>query len=368
MAATIALVLNGYKDNSGAAPGTDTSGEFACKLIYDEMVKRFNLNRVGYSEVINIALPWQGFNGRYSCDKDGYYLPFTPEAELIAMKHYSGWNYANSPVRSLMVRNCNQVLGMDLKHKAKFVFCLTEDGCNDGDKTTGKTGGTGQAIRVAKAYGVPVFNMNNDLDFNRFNSWLENEKKRIIQEYGIDIDLLVEGATARYTPFENTVKGDIFEFMESGGADVLIHGANCFKKMGSGIANIIRLNYFDAYEADLKTIAGDRKKLGTFTSASFIRNNHSFDIVNAYTQFNYGRDNKLYTDYEAIRKVMGKINTHYSGKRIAFSKIGANLSNGCWVTVADIIKNELKNVNPIFVDNGQAPEPRREYNQITFDM
>jgi hypothetical protein len=42
------------------------------------------------------------------------------------------------------------VLGHDLRSPSRFVVCWTADGR--------ATGGTGQAIRIAEAYAVPVFN------------------------------------------------------------------------------------------------------------------------------------------------------------------------------------------------------------------
>lgn len=66
----------------------------------------------------------------------------------------------------LMGRNVHQVLGDDLDNRdaySRFVLCFTADGA-DGValKTSGLTGGTGQAIRIAADFGVPVFNLQRD--------------------------------------------------------------------------------------------------------------------------------------------------------------------------------------------------------------
>lgn len=62
-------------------------------------------------------------------------------------------------------RNVLQILGQRTPFtlKSKCVVCWTPDGA-DGSSTETSilTGGTGQAIRIAKAYGVPVFNLYNE--------------------------------------------------------------------------------------------------------------------------------------------------------------------------------------------------------------
>ena len=51
---------------------------------------------------------------------------------------------------SFMNRNYRQVRGLD-EPDSEFVICWTHDGTD--------VGGTGQAIRIANHYGIPVFNM-----------------------------------------------------------------------------------------------------------------------------------------------------------------------------------------------------------------
>lgn len=132
------LARNGLTLRSGGADGADQAFERGAVL--------------GPSE---IYLPWKGFNGNRSLLFD---IP--AEAFTIAGKFHPGWNHLTEPVRRLMARNAQQVLGMDLNSPSAFVLCWTPDGA-DGllKKTTSKTGGTGQAIRIAAHYGVPVINL-----------------------------------------------------------------------------------------------------------------------------------------------------------------------------------------------------------------
>jgi hypothetical protein len=69
-----------------------------------------------------------------------------------------------SSARRLMGRNTFQILGTAAEQRARvpvssFVICWTQDGAELPRETGASTGGTGQAIRIAGDYGVPVFNL-----------------------------------------------------------------------------------------------------------------------------------------------------------------------------------------------------------------
>ena len=97
----------------------------------------------------------------------------------------------------------------------------------------------------------------------------------------------------------NKVKGNLIKLALKGDFDVIVHGCNCFCTMGAGIAVAVKSTFPEAYKADLGTIKGDRKKLGSYSSATVEKNGHQITVVNAYTQYHYGgRGNKA--DYDAI--------------------------------------------------------------------
>jgi hypothetical protein len=100
-----------------------------------------------------IYLPWQGFNGRQGivANKNQF-----EKAEELAKKYHPAWEKLTQGARKLMARNGFQVLGLDLDKPANYVICWTIDGK--------ATGGTGQAIRIAEAYNIPVYNLFNTLD------------------------------------------------------------------------------------------------------------------------------------------------------------------------------------------------------------
>src|SRR4051812_24203036 len=86
-------------------------------------------------------------------------------------------------------------------------------------------------------------------------------------------------------------------------ADIIVHQANCFHTMGSGIARHIRENFPEAYEADCNTTKkGDPKKLGKYSTAKIVTPNANPRlkyIVNLYSQFEFGRAAK-HTSYDAM--------------------------------------------------------------------
>ncbi len=63
--------------------------------------------------------------------------------------------------RKLIARNTFQIFGIgEVNVNSEFVICFTDDGAET-NKTTAETGGTGQAIRIAYDYGIPVYNLKN---------------------------------------------------------------------------------------------------------------------------------------------------------------------------------------------------------------
>lgn len=99
------------------------------------------------------------------------------QATVIARRHHAVFDKLPVYAQALMVRNIFQVLGEDLNTHSLWVLCWTPDGAET--KTSSATGGTGQAIRVANEYGVPVFNIYHRdaverlADFCRLNNYLK---------------------------------------------------------------------------------------------------------------------------------------------------------------------------------------------------
>lgn len=136
------------------------------------------------------------------------------------------------------------------------------------------------------------------------------------------------------------IEGDLLKLASAGEFDVIIHGCNCFCTMGRGIALSIKQQFPAAYQADCATEKGSKEKLGSYSHAEVSVDEHTFTIVNAYTQFNW-RGRGVKADYDAIRSVFSCIKQDFSDKRIGYPLIGAGLAGGDWNVIAEIIDSEL---------------------------
>lgn len=103
----------------------------------------------GAGEDAEIFLPWPGFEGQQS-----RFCPPTTAAYELAGQHHPAWAQLSDGARRLQARNSHQVLGWGLDDPVEFVVCWTPDGKG--------AGGTGQAIRIAAATGIPVFDLGGD--------------------------------------------------------------------------------------------------------------------------------------------------------------------------------------------------------------
>lgn len=138
----------------------------------------------------------------------------------------------------------------------------------------------------------------------------------------------------------DVISGNLIKLALRGEFDVIVHGCNCFCTMGAGIAKDIKRVFPEAYEADLATAKGDKRKLGTYSSATVVRQGHTITVVNAYSQFHYkGREGKA--DYAAIARVFEKIKADFSGKSIGYPLLGAGLAKGNWSTISKHIDAAL---------------------------
>lgn len=128
------LAKAGHTLRSGCAPGADQAFE------------RGALAVGGRTE---LYLPWSWFEGR-SPDLVHLSRP-TPRAYEIAAQHHPNWRKLRQHARALHARNVHQILGVDCTTPARFVVCWTPGAA--------EVGGTGQALRIAAACGVPVWNL-----------------------------------------------------------------------------------------------------------------------------------------------------------------------------------------------------------------
>lgn len=101
---------------------------------------------------VELYLPWPGFNG-HSGHSKGIVCGNDLTLRVIAKSHHPRWGALSDGAKKLMTRNVAQVLGLHplISEMSEFVICWTPEGKGGG--------GTGQAIRIARAYDVPVYDL-----------------------------------------------------------------------------------------------------------------------------------------------------------------------------------------------------------------
>lgn len=153
------LALRGLVLRSGGAEGADVAFEKGC-------------NRVQGAKQIFYTDHW--FNSvaeGYSYVGDSCYLKYLwAEAESVAARYHPYWSFLKPYSRKLMTRNSFQIAGKNLGEPAEFVLCWTPDAAVS--ETSRETGGTGQAIRIANALGIKVYNFANPKHLELAQNWL----------------------------------------------------------------------------------------------------------------------------------------------------------------------------------------------------
>lgn len=134
-----ALAGRGFTLRSGGAPGADAAFEAGTT----DGRRR------------EIYLPVAGWRGSASeLHPEAIGKDCWGRAREITRMFHPAWDRVSEHAERLLVRDTFQVLGQDLQSPSQFVIAWTEDGA--------ASGGTGQAIRIAEAYEIPVLNIYDD--------------------------------------------------------------------------------------------------------------------------------------------------------------------------------------------------------------
>ena len=134
----VILAKEGWVLRSGAAAGADSAFEAGC----DEM-----------RGPKQIYIPWDGFNRRYIRNDPFLMLGANESTEKLASEIHPNWSACSNGARALHARNVGQILGPHLNQPTDLVICWTPNG--------NKSGGTGQAIRLAERMGITVHDLGN---------------------------------------------------------------------------------------------------------------------------------------------------------------------------------------------------------------
>ena len=126
------MAMDGWTLRSGGAVGADSAFAEGC----------------GTKGMSEIYLPWFGFNDEgVPVDRLGNF----DEAMDIAEQFHPAWHKCSSGAKKLHARNVYQILGIDLNTPTNLVICWTPNGK--------RTGGTGQALRLAEALDIKIFDL-----------------------------------------------------------------------------------------------------------------------------------------------------------------------------------------------------------------
>ena len=153
------------------------------------------------------------------------------------------------------------------------------------------------------------------------------------------------------------IEGDLIKFAKESKFDVIAHGCNCFCTMGAGIAPQMAKEFgCDKFALEKPWYKGNINKLGCIdfnkidlATREIVHScnpvSESLYVINAYTQYYYGRNHEdgvdIPLDYEALTLCMRKINFRFKGRHIGLPQIGCGLAGGDWDRVKSIIQSEL---------------------------
>lgn len=151
------LEKKGYVLYSGGAEGADIAFE---RGVSDPNNKK-------------IFLPWKNFNGSKS---ELYNLSI--KAIRIAVEFHPAWGALPKGAKRLIARNGYQVLGENLDCPVDMVVCYTPNG--------GAEGGTGQAIRIAAKYNIPVFNLHSKKHLYQTVEWMRTGEIYYIKDVRLE--------------------------------------------------------------------------------------------------------------------------------------------------------------------------------------
>lgn len=151
------LRVEGWRLRSGHAPGADQAFE------------------AGAGTDADVFLPWATFEQAAAHTGATLHTEAAPEAYEVAAQHHPGWEHLSRGARALHARNVHQILGPSLADPAKMVVCWTPDGTLDGRGTD--SGGTGQALRIAHAHSIPIFNLARHEHYERVLGWLPDARR-----------------------------------------------------------------------------------------------------------------------------------------------------------------------------------------------
>lgn len=162
-------------------------------------------------------------------------------------------------------------------------------------------------------------------------------------------------------PTYQEVDGDALNlFFNSKSNAIIMHGANCQKVMGAGIANQIRLQLAPLFYLDQYDTRTPSQRFGNYSAVVVAQVEEKIKIgVNLYSQFNPGSNFDATAFRNSLKAFIFSIPTDKrADMTIYLPKIGCGIGGATWDNVEPIIKKELAEFN-IVVVNYVAPVPTK---------
>ena len=141
----------------------------------------------------------------------------------------------------------------------------------------------------------------------------------------------------------NIVDGSLLDATE----DILCHQVNCQGVMGSGIALALRNKYPNLYDC-YNHFCVYCNKVHALGGAQFVEQEDGHIIANLFGQYNYGRENIIYTDYTELEVAFVRTREYALANNLSIAmpyKIGCGLANGNWDIVYQIIERVFYNID-----------------------
>jgi O-acetyl-ADP-ribose deacetylase (regulator of RNase III) len=123
------------------------------------------------------------------------------------------------------------------------------------------------------------------------------------------------------------INGNIIQINEG----IVCHVVNNKGVMGAGVAKALYTKY---PEVRSKYLSLQKYELGTCQP---VRITDHLVIVNMIAQDGYGRDKRLYLQYDALSLCLNKVRDHYNGTIYVPFLIGCGLAGGDWAVVSKIL-------------------------------
>lgn len=120
----------------------------------------------GGAESKEIFLPWKDFNG-----SDSKFTKPSDQAVALCKKLFPHFPGVSRGSRLLISRNMHQLFGPNIQNSpiSEFVICWTPEGK--------KVGGTAYAMKVAEHFGIPIYNLYNEIDQIKLKILIDDMKK-----------------------------------------------------------------------------------------------------------------------------------------------------------------------------------------------